>query len=67
VLSMTEELTLRQARDMLATWAADLTTVLARREPVIRSAIAAGVSKSEAHRITGLARNTIDRIVSEAS
>ena len=52
---------------MLATWAADMAVVLGRRESVICSAIAAGVSKSEAHRITGLARNTIDRIVSEAS
>jgi hypothetical protein len=63
-----DELTLRQARELLATWAADFHAVLARRDSAVRTAVAAGVSVSEAHRLTGLARNTISNIVAgEAS
>ena len=57
------ELTVRQAREMLAAWAAEQDAVGSRRGEVVRAAIGAGVSKSEVHRLTGMARTTIDRIV----
>jgi hypothetical protein len=56
------ELTVRQAREMLAVWAAERTAVAGRRDEAVRAAIAAGLSKSEVHRLTGIARTTIDRI-----
>jgi hypothetical protein len=58
------ELTVRQAREMLAAWAAEQDLVAGRRDDVVRAAVAAGLSKSEVHRLTGIARTTIDRIVS---
>jgi hypothetical protein len=57
------ELTLRQARELLARWAADQAAVTARRDEVIRAAVDAGLSKSEAHRLTGIAQTTVDRII----
>lgn len=59
-----EELTLRQARELLAAWAADQAAVTRRRDEVVRLAVAAGVSKIEVHRLTGIARTTVDRIIS---
>ena len=56
------ELTARRARQMLAAWAADHDAVGSRRDEVVRAAIDAGLSKSEVHRLTGMARTTIDRI-----
>jgi hypothetical protein len=58
------ELTVRQAREMLAAWATEQDLVAGRRDDVVRAAVAAGLSKSEVHRLTGIARTTIDRIVS---
>jgi hypothetical protein len=57
------ELTVRQARQMLAAWAAGQDAVGSRRGEVVRAAIDAGLSKSEVHRLTGIARTTIDRIL----
>jgi hypothetical protein len=57
------ELTVRKAREMLAAWAAEQDAVGSRRDEVVRAAIDAGVSKSEVHRLTGIARTTIDRIL----
>jgi hypothetical protein len=57
------ELTVRQARELLAAWAAEQDAVAGRRDEVVRAAVAAGLSKSEVHRLTGIARTTIDRIV----
>jgi hypothetical protein len=47
---------------MLADWAADHDAVGRRRDEVVRAAVDAGLSKSEVHRVTGMARTTIDRI-----
>ena len=58
-----KELTVRQAREMLAGWAAEQDAVGSRRDEVVRAAIDAGLSKSEVHRLTGMARTTIDRIL----
>jgi DNA invertase Pin-like site-specific DNA recombinase len=58
-----KELTLRQARELLTTWAAEQSAAAARRDEVVRTAVAAGLSKSEIHRLTGIARSTVDRIV----
>lgn len=60
------ELTVGQAREMLTAWAAEQDAVSGRRDDVVQAAIAAGLSKSEVHRLTGIARTTIDRIVSAA-
>ena len=57
------ELTVRQARQMLTAWAAEQDAVDRRRDEVVRAAIDAGLSKSEVHRLTGIARTTIDRIL----
>jgi hypothetical protein len=59
-------LTVGQAREMLTAWAAEQDAVSGRRDEVVQAAIAAGLSKSEVHRLTGIARTTIDRIVSSA-
>ena len=47
---------------MLAGWAAEQDAVGSRRDEVVRAAIDAGLSKSEVHRLTGIARTTIGRI-----
>jgi len=47
---------------MLAGWAAEQDAVGSRRDEVVRAALDAGLSKSEVHRLTGMARTTIDRI-----
>ena len=60
------ELTVRQAREMLAAWAAEQDAVAGRRDEVVQAAVDAGLSKAEVHRLTGIARTTIDRIVSPA-
>jgi len=57
------ELTVRQAREMLTAWAAEQDAVGSRRDEAVRAAIDAGLSKSEVHRLTGMARTTIDRII----
>ena len=57
------ELTVRQAREMLASWAADRRAVDGRRDEVVRTAAEAGLIKSEIHRLTGIARSTLDRIL----
>jgi hypothetical protein len=54
-----EELTVRQARELLIEYAA----MLASRDARVRAAVAAGVSKAEIHRITGIARTTINDIL----
>ena len=66
IRSMTA-LTVRQAREMLTAWAAEQNAVAGRRDEVVRSAVDAGLSKSEVHRLTGIARTTIDRVLGQAS
>ena len=60
------ELTVRQAREILTAWAAERRSVASKRDEVVRAAVEAGLSKSEVHRLTGIARTTIDRIVGPA-
>ena len=57
------ELTVRRARQMLAGWAAEQDAAGSRRGEAVRAAVDAGLSKSEVHRLPGIARTTIDRIV----
>lgn len=61
------ELTVRQAREVLTTWAAERRSVAGRRDEVVCAAVEAGLTKAEVHRLTGIARTTIDRIVDPAS
>ena len=56
------EVTLRQARELLADWA----TVVRSRDERVRTAVESGLSKSEVSRLTGIARSTVDRIVESA-
>jgi hypothetical protein len=44
---------------------ANALTILKRKDDVVRAAHAAGFSKMELHKLTGLARTTIDRIVNQ--
>jgi len=60
------ELTVRQARETLTAWAAERRSVAGRRDEVVRAAVEAGLNKAEVHRLTGIARTTIDRIVGPA-
>jgi DNA invertase Pin-like site-specific DNA recombinase len=60
------ELTVRQAREMLAAWVSERQSVTERRDDVVRIAFQAGLSKAEVHRLTGIARTTIDRILVQA-
>lgn len=53
------ELTVRQARELLAEYA----SIVASRDARVRIAWTSGVSKAEIHRLTGLARSTIDQIL----
>jgi len=55
-------LTVRQARQMPAAWAAEQDAAGSRRDQVVRAGIEAGLSKSEVHRLTGMARTAIGRI-----
>jgi triosephosphate isomerase len=64
---MGTEPTVRQARQMLTEWAARQAAVAAQRNDVVRVAYDAGVSKMEIHRLTGIARNTIDGILAGCS
>jgi hypothetical protein len=57
------ELTVRQAREMITTWAVAQRAAAVQRDEVVRAAVAAGLSKSEVHRLTGIARSTVNRIV----
>jgi hypothetical protein len=56
------ELTVRQARQMLAAWAAEQDAAGRRRGEVVRAAVDAGLSKSEVHRLAGMALTAIGRI-----
>ena len=56
------ELTVRQARQLLAGWAAEQDAAGSRRGEAVQAAIDAGLSRSEVHRLVGMARTTIDRI-----
>ena len=56
------ELTARQARQMLAGWAAGQDAAGSRRGEAVRAAVGAGLGKSEVHRLAGMARAAIDRV-----
>ena len=47
---------------MLADWAAEQDAAGSRRGVAVQAAIDAGLSKSEVHRLAGMARTTTDRI-----
>jgi hypothetical protein len=47
-----------EAEQALTAWAA----AYARRDEIIRAALAAGVTKHRVHVLTGIARTTVDRI-----
>ena len=56
------ELTVRQAGEMLASWAADHRAVDGRGDEVVRAAAEAGLIKSGIGRLAGIARSTLGRI-----
>ena len=55
-------MTAEEAERMLAEWV----TVTRSRDQRIRAAVAAGVTKYRVHKITGLGRSTVDRILASA-
>jgi hypothetical protein len=57
------ELTVRQAVELLASWAAGHRAVAGRGDEVVRTAAEAGPITSEIHRLAGIARSTLDRIL----
>ena len=61
-----QEMTVRQARELLTGRVAEPRAVAGRRDDVVRAAVGTGPSKAEVHRLTGIARTTIDRIVGAA-
>ena len=54
------ELTVREAEDLLTEYAA----VMRSRDDRVRAALAAGLSKHRIHRLSGLGRMTVERILS---
>jgi hypothetical protein len=52
-------------RAYLRTWGRRRRTLETDRDPLVRRALAAGISIEEVHQSTGLARTTIDRIGKE--
>lgn len=63
-MSMTEPpqgLPLTEARMLLRVWAGHA----AERDRLVRAAYTAGLSKREIHRLTGLARMTVDHILND--
>jgi hypothetical protein len=66
-LGSMKELTAREARELLTAWAADQRAVTQSRDELVRAALKANLSKSEVHRLTGIARSTIDDIVSRVA
>lgn len=54
---------MREARALLERWTAEQAAITTRRDEAIRAAVDAGLNKSEVHRITGIARTTIGRIL----
>jgi hypothetical protein len=57
------DLTVRQAVEMLASWAADHRAVHGRGDEVVRTAAEAGLIKSGIRRLADIARRTLDRIL----
>lgn len=51
------------ARQALRSWRRRSDSVTGDRDPLVRTALDAGLSKEEVHILTGLGRTTIDRIV----
>jgi hypothetical protein len=56
-------MTQEEAREALAGWASQRHEADNRRDPLVREAVKAGVTKHQVHLITGLARTTIDDIL----
>jgi transposase len=52
-----------EAEQMLSEWV----TVTRDRDTRVRAAVAAGLSKHRVHRLTGIGRSTIDRILAAAA
>jgi hypothetical protein len=53
------------SRQALRSWRRRSDSVSGDRDPLVRTAIDAGLTKEEVHVLTGLGRTTIDRIVNK--
>jgi hypothetical protein len=60
---MTREVTLREAEQLLTEYAA----MAVSRDDRVRTAYASGLTRHRIHVLSGLARNTVDRILSSAA
>lgn len=56
---LADDLRAIRAQSDLVRWALET----ARRDELVRAAVRAGVDKTQIHRLTGIARTTVDRIV----
>jgi hypothetical protein len=56
-------LTVRQAGELLASWAADRRAVDGRGDEVVQAAAGAGLIESGIRRLAGIARSALDRIL----
>jgi Arc/MetJ-type ribon-helix-helix transcriptional regulator len=52
-------------RSALRTWRRRSAALTAQRDPLVVSALAAGLTKEEIHQLSGLGRSTIDRIAAK--
>lgn len=52
-------------RASLRSWRRRNDAVTAERDPLVESALAAGLQKEEVHQLTGIGRSTIDRIIAK--
>jgi transposase len=50
-------------RAALRSWRKRSEALAAERDPLIMTALAAGLAKEEVHQMTGVGRSTIDRII----
>ena len=55
----------RDAEDALTVWRDVVAGAAVKRDPLVREASAAGVGKKRIHDLTGIARSTIDRILTQ--
>lgn len=60
-----EELTVREATELLEDWASNRDEVDEQRNRRVRLAYASGVGRSRIAQLTGLARSTVERILRE--
>ena len=62
---MERELTIREATELLETWASSSERLYSERRKVVRQAWEAGLGKSRIAQLAGVSRGTVERILRE--